>query len=101
MLVRASKYCKITKKEANALIKVYEWSLLHENTPQSINRVINGLKEKVEIRKNDEELCKTINLVSKRINIYNTHIYEKKDTYLKVINERNNDAVSITFPSTC
>ena len=101
MLVRASKYYKITKKEVNALIQVNEWGLLHENTPQSINRTIKGLKEKLEIYKNDEELCKTINLVLKRIKIYNTHIYEKKDNYLNIMNERNNDAVSITFPTTC
>lgn len=101
MLVRASKYYKITKKEVKALIQVNEWDLLHENTPKSINRTINGLKEKLEIHKNDEEMCKMINLVLKRIKIYNTHIYEKKDIYLNIINERNIDSVSITFPSTC
>lgn len=52
--------------------------LLHENTPQSINRTINGLKEKLEINKDDEELCKTINLILKRIKIYNTRILRKK-----------------------
>ena len=101
MLVRASKYYKITKKEVNALIQVNKWSLLHENTPQSINRTINGLKEKLEIYKDDDELCKTINLVLKRIKIYNTRIYEKKDIYLNIMNERNNDALSITFPTSC
>lgn len=40
-------------------------------------------------------------MVLKRIKIYNTRIYEKKDIYLNIMNERNNDAVSITFPSTC
>ena len=101
MLVRASKYYKITKKEVNALIQVHEWDLLHENTPQSINRTIKGLKEKLEVHKNDEELCKTIKLALKRIKIYNTHIYEKKDTYLNIMNERNNDTISITFPTAC
>lgn len=101
MLVRASKYYKITKKEVNALIQVHKWGLLHENTPQSINRTIKGLKEKLEVHKYDEELCKTINLALKRIKIYNTRIYEKKDIYLNIMNERNNDALSITFPSTC
>ena len=101
MLVRASRYYKITKKELNALIQVNEWNLLHENTPQSINRTINGLKEKLEIHKDDEELCKTINLVLKRIKIYNTRIYEKKDIYLNIMNERDVDNVSITFPTTC
>lgn len=67
MLVRASRYYKITKKEVNTLIQANKWGLLHENTPQSINRTINGLKEKLEIHKDDIELCKTINLVLKRI----------------------------------
>ncbi len=84
MLVRASKYYKITKKEVNALIQVNKWGLLHKNTPQSINRTINGLKEKLEIHKNDEEMCKTINLVLKRIKIYNTRIYEKR-TFILIL----------------
>jgi len=46
-------------------------------------------------------MCKTINLVLKRIKIYNTHIYEKKDIYLNIMNERNNDSISITFPNAC
>ena len=101
MLVRASRYYKITMEEVNALIQVNEWGLLHENTPKSIKRTINGLKEKLEIYKNDEELCKTINLVLKRIKIYNTRIYEKKDIYINIMDEKNVDNVSITFPSTC
>lgn len=84
MLVRASKYYKITRKEVNALIKVYEWGLLHENTPQSINRTINGLKEKLKINKDDDELCKTINLVLKRIKIYNT-VFTKKRTFILIL----------------
>ena len=84
MLVRASKYYKITKKEVNALIQVHEWGLLHENTPLSINRTIKGLKEKLKFNKDDDELCKTINLVLKRIKIYNTHIYKKR-TFILIL----------------
>ena len=47
-LVRGSRYFKINKKELNALIQVHEWGLLHNNTSESINRTINGLKEKLE-----------------------------------------------------
>ncbi|MCQ2970435.1 MAG: hypothetical protein MJ226_02520 [archaeon] len=101
MLVRASRYYKITKKEVNTLIQVNEWGLLHENTPQSINRTIKGLKEKLEIHKDDMELYKTINLVLKRIKIYNTRIYEKKDIYINIMNEKDVDNVSITFPTIC
>lgn len=46
-------------------------------------------------------MCKTINLVLKRIKIYNTHIYKKKDIYLNIMNERNVDNVSISFPTIC
>ena len=101
MLMRASRHYKITKNEVKALIQVNEWGLLHENRPQSINRTINGLKEKLKIYKDDEEVYKTINLVLKRVKIYNTHIYEKKDIYLNIMNERNVDNVSISFPTTC
>ena len=73
-LVRASRNYKITQKDLNALIQVKKWNLLHKNTPQSINRTIKGLKEKFEIYKNDEEICKLINLALKRI----IHEYIKK-----------------------
>ena len=100
-LVRGSRYYKITKKELIALIQVHEWGLLHNNAPSSINRTINGLKEKLEIFENDNEMCKTINLVLKRVKIYNYSVYSKKDIYLKVMGERDVDSVSITFPEAC
>ena len=70
-LVRGSRNNKITEKELNALMQVEKWGLLHNNTIQSINRTINGLEEKLEIYKNDEEMCKTINLILKRVKLYN------------------------------
>ena len=100
-LVRGSRYYKITKKELIALIQVHEWGLLHNNTPSSINRTINGLKEKLELFENDKEMCKTINLALKRVKIYNYNVYSKKDIYLKVMAERDVDSVSITFPEAC
>ena len=100
-IVRGSRYFKISRKEVKALMQVNEWRLLHNNTPESINRTINGLEEKLEIYKNDEEMCKTINLVLKRVKIYNKKIYAKKDKFLKVMDERNVDSVSITFPDAC
>lgn len=74
---------------------------MHDNTPKSINQTILGLKEKLEIYKNDEEICEMINLVLKRVKLYNTRIYEKKDIYINIMNERNVNSVSITFPTTC
>ena len=46
-------------------------------------------------------MCKTINLVLKRVKIYNYSVYSKKDIYLKVMGERDVDSVSITFPEAC
>ena len=80
-LVRASRNYKITQKEINSLIQVKKWNLLHKNTPQSINRTIKGLEEKLEIYKNEEEIFKLINLAIKRITLYNTRIY-KKNKYI-------------------
>ena len=100
-LVRASRNYKITKKEVKALMQVKKCDLLHENTPQSINRTINGLEEKLEIYKNDEEICKLINLALKRITLYNTRIYKKISIYNSILEERNVDSVSIFFPKAC
>ena len=100
-LVRASRNYKITKKEVKTLIQVKKWNLLHKNTPQSINRTIKGLEEKLEIYKNDEEICKLINLALKRIKLYNTRIYKKISIYNSILEERNVDTISITFPRTC
>ena len=100
-IVRASRNHKITRKDVKILKLMYKWSLLHNNTPESINCTINGLKEKLEVYKNDEEMCKLINYALKRVKIYNINIYEKKDIYINIMEERNADSVSITFPTAC
>ena len=100
-LVRASKNHKITKKDVKALKLVYEWDLLHNNTHKSVDHTINGLKEKLEFYKNDEEMCKTINYVLRRIKYYNIDIYKKRDIYINIMEERNASSVSITFPTAC
>ena len=100
-IVRASRNNKITPKEVERLKLMNEWNLLHNNTPKSINRTIKGLEEKLEFYKNDEEMCKTINSILKRINLYNTHIFSKLDIYSTILNERNIGSVSVSFPEAC
>ena len=100
-LVRASRHNKITKYEVKALMQVEKWGLLHKNTAASINRTIKGLEEKLEIYKNDEEMCKMIKLVLKRINLYNIDTFAKLDIYKDIIEERNAKSVSLTFPQAC
>ena len=100
-IVRASRNHKITRKDVKVLKLLHEWDLLHNKTYESINRTINGLKEKLEVYKNDEEMCKMINYALKRVKIYNVDIYEKKNIYINIIEERNADSVSLTFPSAC
>lgn len=100
-LVRGSRNYKITDMELKTLIQVHKWGLLHENTPESINCTIKGLKEKLETYKDDEEKCKMVNLALRRVKIYNTRVYAKKDIYMQIIEERNTKSVSITFPSAC
>jgi hypothetical protein len=100
-IVRASRNNKITPKEVERLKLMNEWNLLHNNTPKSINRTIKGLEEKFEFYKNDEEMCKTINSILKRINLYNTNIFSKLDIYSTILNERNIGSVSVSFPEAC
>lgn len=100
-IVRASRNNKITLKDVERLKLMNEWNLLYNNTPKSINRTINGLEEKLEFYKNDEEMCKTINSILKRINLYNTNIFSKLDIYSTIINERNIGSVSVSFPEAC
>ena len=100
-IVRASRYYKITPKEVKRLILVNNWGLLHNNTPKSINYTINGLEEKLEFYKNDEKMCKTINSILRRINLYNTDIFSKLDIYNGILSERNANSVSISFPEAC
>ena len=75
--------------------------MLHNNAPESINQTINGLKEKLKVFKKNEEMCKTIKYALRRVKIYNITIYEKKDIYINIMNERGANSVSITFPTTC
>ena len=100
-IVRASRNNKITLKDVERLKLMNEWNLLYNNTPKSINRTINGLEEKLEFYKNDEEMCKTINSILKRINLYNINIFGKLDIYSTIINERNIGSVSVSFPEAC
>ena len=100
-IVRASRNNKITPKEVERLKLMNEWNLLHNNTPKSINHTIEGLEEKLEFYKNDEEMCKTINSILKRINLYNTNIFNKLDIYSTILNERNIGSVSVSFPEAC
>ena len=100
-LVRASRNNKITSKDVERLKLMNKWNLLHNNKPKSINRTINGLGEKLVFYKNDEEMCKTINSILKRINLYNTNIFSKLDIYTNILNERETDSVSVSFPEAC
>ena len=100
-IVRASRNNKITPKDVERLKLMNEWNLLHNNTPKSINHTIEGLEEKLEFYKNDEEMCKTINSILKRINLYNTNIFSKLDMYSTILNERNIGSVSVSFPEAC
>ena len=77
-----------TIKEVERLKLMNKWNLLHYNASKSINRTIKGLEEKLEFYKNDEEMCKTINSILKRINLYNTNIFAKLDIYTKILNEK-------------
>ena len=78
-----------------------KWNLLHNKTQKSINRTIKGLEEKLEFYKNDEEMCKTINSIMKRINLYNTNIFNKLDIYSTILNERKIGSISVSFPEAC
>ena len=100
-IVRASRNNKITPKDVERLKLMNEWNLLHNNTSKSINSTIKGLEEKLEFYKNDEEMCKTINSILKRINLYNTNIFNKLDIYSTILNERNIGSVSVSFPEAC
>lgn len=46
-------------------------------------------------------MCKMINYALKRVKIYNIDIYEKKDIYINIMEEKNADSVSLTFPKAC
>ena len=100
-IVRASRNNKITPKDVERLKLMNEWNLLLNNTSKSINSTIKGLEEKLEFYKNDEEMCKTINSILKRINLYNTNIFSKLDMYSTILNERNIGSVSVSFPESC
>ena len=78
-----------------------KWNLLYNNEPKSINRSINRLEEKLVFYKNDDEMCKTINSILKRFNLYNTNIFSKLDIYTNILNERKTGSVSVLFPDAC
>ena len=46
-------------------------------------------------------MCKTINSILRRINLYNTVIFSKLGHYIDILDERNTKSVSISFPEAC
>lgn len=100
-LVRASRNYKLTSKHIERLKLMNQWGLIHDNTPESIERVKKELEEKLKFYENDKEMCKTINSILKRIKIYNIKIFSKLETYERILNERNAKSVSISFPESC
>lgn len=46
-------------------------------------------------------MCKTINSILKKINLYNTSIFSKLENYMTILDERNTKSVSISFPEAC
>ena len=46
-------------------------------------------------------MCKTINSILRRINLYNTAIFSKLGHYIDILDERNTKSVSISFPEAC
>ncbi|WP_296889806.1 hypothetical protein [uncultured Methanobrevibacter sp.] len=51
----------------------------------AVKLVKKKIGEKLEIYKNDEEICKQINLALKRITLYNTRIYKKISIYKSIL----------------
>ena len=97
-LVRGSRYYTINKE----IIKSMKWmkkrGLLHNNRKQSMERTIKELNKIREEYKENTEMNELLDLIFNNMKIYNKNVYNKIPEFEQIMEEKDIDYVSITFP---
>ena len=97
-IIRGSRFYFIRQRDLQAMDQINQWGLLHDGSPEEINKTLNELNIKLKEFKNDEEMIKLINLSKRRIKIFKKSVYEKKDIYEREFEKRGDVKLSIIFP---
>lgn len=74
------------------------WNLLHDGSPEKINKTLKELNIKLKEFKDDEETVELIKLAIRRIKIHKHAVYNKRERYVKEFEKRGDVKLSIIFP---
>lgn len=97
-LVRGSKNYILTSFKVETFEFLEHHDLIHDLTKNSKKRVLEGLRKlEKEYDENSEEM-KYIRLVRSNLDFFNTDISEKLPQLTRIMEERELDKISITFP---
>ena len=97
-LVRGSKNHILTTFKVETFGFLSEHDLIHDLTKNSKKRVLEGLEKlEKEYDENSEEI-KYIRLVHSNLDFFNKDIFEKLPQLTRIMEERELDKISITFP---
>ena len=98
-LVRGSRYYTINKDIIESMRWMKRCGLLHNNRKKSMERTRKKLNEMRGYNNGNEEFDKRLDLILNNFKIYNKNVYNKIPEFEAIMEERDIDYVSITFPS--
>lgn len=98
-LARGSKHYSLTQKKIEVFKFLDEHNLIHNFTKKSKKQLLSGLEEiEKRLDENDEEIKKYIRLARANIDLYNKDIWDKLPQLERIMEERDLNVISITFP---
>ena len=98
-LARGSKQYSLTSKKIEVFKFLNEHDLIHDFSLKSKKRLLRELEEIGKtLDETDTEIKKYIRLVKRNINLYNKDIWEKLPQLERIMEERDLNVISITFP---
>lgn len=98
-LIRGSRYYTINKEAIKSMKWMKKHGLLHNNRKKSIERTKKELNKMREETRDDKEFQEFLDYIFHNLKIYNKNIYRKIPEFEKIMEEKDVDYVSITFPS--
>lgn len=97
-LVRGSKNHILTTFKVETFEFLSEHDLIHDLTKNSKKRVLEGLEKLEKVYDENSEEIKYIRLVRSNLDFFNKDIFEKLPQLTRIMEERELDKISITFP---
>ena len=97
-LINGSIHYKISRKEVEYFKLMNEWNLLHNGSVKKMKRNHKLLMEKQEEYADNEEICESIDEISKKFSLYDKIILNRLDRIEEFLDDNPDSEVCIMFP---